>query len=102
MFSSAVYEPRGTFSSYNNNYLSRATYRGQAVHTTNYQTNGTGRDTYIVRDNGGFFAMYEPNRQADIGTFSPGKRQFKAVAPVMTAKAVQYHSDGTGRDSYIV
>lgn len=101
MFSAGAHEPRRTFGSYNNDYLSRTTYRGTAVHTTNYQTNGTGRDTYIVRDNGGFFAMYEPCRQGDIGTFSP-KRQYKAVAPVMTAKAVQYHSDGTGRDSYIV
>lgn len=71
------------------------------MHTTNYQTNGTGRDTYIVRDNGGFNAMYEPVKYGDIGTFSP-RRQYRAVVPAIGSKAVQYHSDGTGRDGYIV
>ena len=54
------YQPVRTFASYSNNYLSKTGYGGAAVHNVHYQTNGTGRDTYIVRDNGGFNKMYEP------------------------------------------
>ena len=101
MFSSAVHEPRGTFSSYQRDYLSKTQYNGSAVHTTHYQTNGTGRDTYIVRDNGGFNKMYQPCQYPDVGTFSP-KRSQRGVAPRIEAKNLYYHSDGTGRDSYVV
>lgn len=82
MLSSAVHEPRQTFGTYSNDCLSKTGYRGSAVHTTNYHTNGTGRDTYIVRDNGGFFQMYEPCKYGDIGTFSP-KRSYRGPAPAI-------------------
>jgi hypothetical protein len=65
------HHPMATFGSYSNGYLSKTAYGGAAVHNVNYQTNGTGRDTYIVRDNGGFNKMYEPIKYADVGTFSP-------------------------------
>jgi hypothetical protein len=68
MSSPSAYEPRATFGTFSNDYLSKTGYRGTA-HTVHYHTNGTGRDSYIVRDNGGFNKMYEPNRCADIGTF---------------------------------
>lgn len=101
MFASSVYEPRRTFTAFSNDYLSKTQYRGSAVHTTHYQTNGTGRDSYIVRDNGGFNKMYEPISFPGIGTFSP-KRRPRGNAPVIHAKNIYYRSDGTGRDSYIV
>lgn len=65
----SCHEPRRTFTSGQNDYLSKTGYRGSAVHTTHYHTNGTGRDSYIVRDNGGFNKMYEPVKYSDIGTF---------------------------------
>jgi hypothetical protein len=75
MFSPSSYEPRRTFTSINNDYLSKTGYRGTA-HTVHYQTNGTGRDSYIVRDNGGFNKMYEPTRYGDIGTMG-SKRTYR-------------------------
>ena len=97
---SAIYEPRRTFTGFANDYLSKTGYRGTA-HTVHYQTNGGGRDSYIVRDNGGFNKMYEPCRQADIGTFG-SKHRYEQRVPAIHAKNLYYRSDGTGRDSYIV
>ena len=97
---SSCYEPRGTFGRYSNDYLSKTGYRGTA-HTVHYHTNGTGRDAYIVRDNGGFNKMFEPCKYADVGTFN-GKSRYRATAPVIHAKNLYYRSNGTGRDSYIV
>ena len=96
-----AYEPRRTFATISNEYLSKTAYRGSAVHLTHYQTNGGGRDSYIVRDNGGFCKMFEPTKYGDIGTFSP-KRTFRPYVPIIQGKNIYYHSDGTGRDSYIV
>jgi hypothetical protein len=81
--------------------MSKTQFRGGANHTVHYQTNGTGRDSYIVRDNGGFCKMYEPIRYPDLGTLG-AKRRIHENAPSISAKNVYYHSDGTGRDSYIV
>lgn len=36
MFAPKAYEPRVTFSSYNNDYLSKTGYGGAAVHTVHY------------------------------------------------------------------
>ena len=66
-----------------------------------YQTNGGGRDSYIVRDNGGFCMMHETIKYADLGTFG-GKRRPRESAPAIHAKNLFYRSNGTGRDSYIV
>lgn len=94
--SNTVYEPRKTFGGFANDYLSKTGYRGTA-HTVHYQTNGTGRDSYIVRDNGGFNKMSEPCKYADLGTFA-SKIRYKPVAPAIHAKNVYYRSDGSGRD----
>ena len=69
----AAYEPRQTFSGYSNDYLSKTGYRGTA-HTVHYHTNGTGRDQYIVNDNGGFNKMFEPCKYAEVGTFGTKAR----------------------------
>lgn len=81
--------------------MSRVTFPQKAGQTVHYQTNGTGRDSYIVRDNGGFCKMYNPVKWPEVTSFTK-KRQHVAPAPVMPAKPVYYHSDGTGRDSYIM
>lgn len=82
MMSGGNYEPRNTFAALGNDYLSKTQYRGGAVHTTHYHTNGTGRDSYIVRDNGGFCKMSEPTKFGDVGTFSP-KRSYRPVVPTI-------------------
>ena len=37
-----------------------------------YKPNGTGRDTYIYNDDGGFNKMYEPRSQHKPAGFLPG------------------------------
>ena len=64
--------PARTFGSYQNAQLTAATYKGSAVHMTHYKINGTGRDTYIYNQNGGFCKMYEPVKYPRVGTFSFG------------------------------
>ena len=66
----------------------------------NYFADGTGRDTFVKTDNGGFFKAYHPVPAMPVTSFVQRKR-YEPPAPVMHSKGVQYHSDGTGRDSYI-
>ena len=66
-----------------------------------YRSDGTGRDSYIVRDNGGFCKMYNPVQWPKVGSFTQ-KRRVADNAPLIHAKNMYYYSDGTGRDSYIV
>ena len=65
-----------------------------------YNTDGTGRDTYIGFNNGGNTRMYEPSQAQKGGKFPshvPGMR----VGGGSPGKKIHYHVDGTGRDSYI-
>lgn len=63
-----------------------------------YMGDGSGRDSYVVVNNGGLanndkrFMMWRPNKV-------PKKVDPK---PYKLAAAVNYRSDGTGRDSYVV
>ena len=41
---------------------------------TQYWSNGTGRDTYINWNNGGFNSLYEPSKSPDRGTTYLGSR----------------------------
>lgn len=64
-----------------------------------YFGNGSGRDTYIVLNNGGLTSLDKPNMM---------KRPFKNtiinknLSPLKEAVAFTYHSDGSGRDSYVI
>jgi hypothetical protein len=66
-----------------------------------FNTNGGGRDSYIVRDNGGFCKMHEPVKYPQVGSFVT-KRHVVENAPQIHAKPLYYYANGTGRDSYIV
>ena len=71
-----------------------------------YQPNGTGRDTYVYNDDGGFNKMKEPRSQFKPGNINlPGLDHKKFFArdkfPHIHSKPVQYPQDGSGRDSYI-
>jgi hypothetical protein len=68
-----------------------------------YNTDGTGRDTYIGFDNGGNTAKYAPAqawRKGEMSQTAGGGFGFPKQQSTAT-KNVHYHSDGTGRDSYI-
>ena len=69
-----------------------------------YKTNGTGRDTYISVDNGGFNAIYSASKPAELGTFGGGlgsSKYFNKTSSKPTCKIVNYNQDGSGRDTYI-
>ena len=70
-----------------------------------YQPNGTGRDTYIYNDDGGFNKMKEPRSQFHPAGFLPGldhsKYFQKEKHPYIHSKPIQYPQDGSGRDTYV-
>lgn len=68
-----------------------------------YNTDGTGRDTYIGFDNGGNTKKYEPVPCPRQGIMSQTCTSFFGYPKQQSAavKNVHYHSNGTGRDSYI-
>ena len=70
-------------------------------HPRHYFTDGTVRDTYIYKDNGGFTKMYEPLKWESYNYPEKPIHQKAKPAPIMHAKPVFYRSDGTGRDAYI-
>ena len=67
-----------------------------------YPPTGTGRDTYIMIDNGGTNSKYNRQGVPDLGNFmkfGPLNRTFK---PLSNPKMQKYASDGSGRDNYVV
>lgn len=69
--------------------------------TVFYQTNGTGRDTYISGDNGGGVRQQVFNTLARPSTsYVPLKQEHRA-RPHSSAKVVKYAPNGTGRDIYV-
>jgi len=66
-----------------------------------YATDGTGRDSYVALNNGGFTVSNLPTIQSKGGNF--GATTFKpARHEPISARPHHYHTNGTGRDSYIV
>ena len=67
-----------------------------------YAMNGTGRDTYISVDNGGFSAPFAPSFTPETGSFGSRRLAFRdSTMAHLDAKHTNYSSNGTGRDSYI-
>jgi hypothetical protein len=64
----------------------------------NYRINGTGRDTYISANNGGYYRV-----NSMINKPNPCRNSYiRPVTPSTPApRSVKYISDGTGRDRYI-
>ena len=69
--------------------------------TQHYFSNGGGRDGYIATNSGGLIAPIENKTTFELGTFMKSI-QYKEKSPRIDSKGVYYHSDGTGRDSYVV
>ena len=62
----------------------------------NYKVNGSGRDTYINYGNGGFYKS--DSLHTDESFYQLSKQN---SLPIINSKFKLYHTDGTGRDSYI-
>lgn len=74
-------------------------YKRNAVY---YPPTGTGRDTYIMTDNGGTNISYKHQGVPQLGNymkFGPNCRTYK---PASYTRFQKYVSDGTGRDQYVV
>jgi len=67
-----------------------------------YKSSGTGRDTYVMHDSGGFLKASSADALIRSGSlvrsFSASRLQTTAIE----GKTMIYRSDGTGRDGYIV
>ena len=64
-----------------------------------YKPNGNGRDAYIIHDNAGFWKnSAKPISQKAVFTRTPFLvyHSLRRIPPIWT-----YHSDGSGRDSYV-
>ena len=66
-----------------------------------YAINGTGRDTYIAVDNGGFSKPFEPAFVPDTGVFGSKRYNRDPSLATIEGKHTNYTSNGTGRDGYI-
>ena len=64
-----------------------------------YLSDGSGRDYYVVVDNGGLNSS--PKRKEYFVSGRPSNQQIFRKTHTDAAKLVHYKSDGTGRDSYI-
>ena len=71
-----------------------------------YRADGTGRDSYVFNSNGGFCFEHKPFRHEKTAMHPlpnvNNKSYYRAPAPVVHAKPVQYKQDGSGRDFYIM
>ena len=78
-----------------------------AGRTKIYGADGTGRDSYVGNNSGGFTVVNQPAASFKGGTF--GQAQHKVSAQPIArgggqgspGKRIHYHTNGTGRDSYI-
>jgi hypothetical protein len=78
-------------------------YRTTKVNYVPYNTDGNGRDRYIVVGRGGLFPNSPINSENTrrTGTVMNTKVSYKSASPYYKAPNFHYHSDGFGRDSYI-
>ncbi|MDR3549127.1 MAG: hypothetical protein P4M11_12860 [Candidatus Pacebacteria bacterium] len=77
--------------------------------TAFYFSNGSGRDSYIAVNNGGMTVTKGAALALDHGKQTvlnreggfPRPKGYVSKSPVIDAKHLFYHSDGSGRDSYV-
>lgn len=65
----------------------------------NYSGDGTGRDSYIILNNGGL--TREPKRHMMWQSLNRCKPDLRPMAS-KPAPSLKYKSDGSGRDSYVI
>ena len=66
-----------------------------------YATDGTGRDSYVALNNGGFTTMNSPAIQQRSSNFGPSTQRNARADQQISPRPNLYHVNGTGRDSYI-
>ena len=78
--------------------MQRQAYTHVMPRTLNYRTDGSGRDTYISVNNGGYCNSFSKTAAYKVpnGLIRP-----RSATSKPSAKSLHYKSDGTGRDGYI-
>ncbi len=79
-----------------------STLLGSMRRSVYYPPTGTGRDSYIITDNGGTNIKFTCQGVPELGNymkFGPNNRAYK---PVSYTRFHKYTSDGSGRDKYVV
>lgn len=75
-------------------------YRSYSPRMSHYEPDGQGRDTYINNNNGGFWTQgVKPPVQSSLGPIS---NKYKVRITGKNVAPFKYHSDGSGRDSYVL
>lgn len=71
---------------------------------SHYLADGSGRDSYVITNNGGLTAGRLWNQKDSKTFFMTSQKYFKRESPSPRKEAMpfEYRSDGSGRDSYIL
>ena len=80
----------------------QSTLLGHKSRSVYYPPTGTGRDSYIMTNNGGTNINYKCQGVPEMGNymkFGPVNRSYK---PNSYTRFQKYVSDGSGRDKYVV
>ena len=73
--------------------------KGRAIY---YPPTGTGRDTYIMNNNGGTNINYKPQGVQETGNYLKFGAINRSYKPASYTRFQKYVSDGSGRDQYVV
>ena len=84
--------------SWQNSTTSELTHLRRAIF---YPPTGTGRDSYIMVNNGGTSSPVKLQGVAAHGNFMKFGRAYSSTKPASMDRHQRYVSDGTGRDNYI-
>ena len=79
-------------------------YRTSRANYSRYAEDGFGRDRYIAYNNGGFLKnkLTSSNEGKNTGTTFNTRIEYHYKSPSIKCPNFHYHSDGNGRDSYIL
>ena len=67
-----------------------------------YPPTGTGRDTYIIGNNGGTNIKYSCQGVPELGNYMKFGPLSRANKPQSYTRFQKYSSDGSGRDKYVM
>jgi hypothetical protein len=80
----------------------QSTLLGHKSRAVYYPPTGTGRDTYIMTNNGGTNLTYTPQGVPQLGNYMKFGNSSKPYRPCSYTRFQKYVSDGSGRDKYVV
>lgn len=80
----------------------QSTLLGSKRRAVYYPPTGTGRDTYIMTDNGGTNITYRCQGVPELGNYMKFGPNGKTYKPCSYTRFQKYVSDGSGRDKYVV